>query len=607
MKSAVSGICWFLGMVCILLHTQTSWSQQNWGQQFASGRPHQENVTLSSSTLVELPLTALKNPSVLWFDEEYFKGQFPPDFKRSDVQNELIKQFAYARPSSAEDEAGYQSNIKKTFYVDYYGGTGNNDNLGSGRAAITGKFQVKGTGRTLMVNHSRADHSDGLLSLDHGLREILWSKILEDIPIPRAKVVALIDRGILDPLTGKKTVLVVREAPTRIAHFIPTLNISGTEKVRDDKRIAESFQYLDRALGVNDLRHNDFDFNSSKRIEALHQLFGRIAKFYAALYGRNFYHGQTSPSNFEIDGSLIDLNSLTATLGFLRLRLAPRFEDAAFEMNMTAKILVVQFLDTLKAQPQIKAWAALPPNEVFSSKFRAVYEKAYQFEMLRLTGVPLFILEQLKDTPEAQSLAKTLSEFSLRGSKETFYGMGLPKLAGEIDLHSLLVKIGEQPFDFHLMVSHRSLELLPKFADRSSFATQYASFMKLVNNLAVQEGVAPGHLVFFIQKNSVRLNRMLPQLSGKYSLNPPDAPEDFTAWVESFLAKNSIHTPFRPVLDNRESIEKIFEADVSEVPVRNWRDRLSGVSWISDCRHIMLGKLLPKDRPHAKWVQKIVK
>jgi hypothetical protein len=36
-------------------------------------------------------------------------------------------------------------------------------------------------------------------------------------------------------------------------------------------------------------------------------------------------------------------------------------------------------------------------------------------------------------------------------------------------------------------------------------------------------------------------------------------------------------------------------------------DRLSGISWISDCRHIMLGKLLPKDRPHAKWVQKNVK
>jgi hypothetical protein len=417
-----------------------------------------------------VPITAqrLKDARVVWVNENFWKewGNHLPEpiafpVGTAQFNQDLLAAFAFATSESAREEF-FVDGQYKSFWTDIYGGLGNNGNIGSGRAAAAGMFQIKGIGQTPMVVHNRPDHSSGRVTQAEAAFEVIWDQLLNGFNPLGSRVVAVIHAG-----TDEDQMLVIRANPIRPAHFMPiepivlaTLPPKQTEL--DQHRVQLAQQMLPK------------DFTTPEGYKAYIE---RIAKFRASMFASRYYHPYISASNQEIFGGLIDYNHMSMAPDFSKFftNEAKRM-DALGENTATKKILIHDFFDALRGN--LSSGRMDPPNFHESEQiFHLAYNQELALQMVRLTGIPSQALDAISDNGLVNRLGTALAALARKGALFQVPRFGLAEHATRYDMAQLFLQLSNPHISEELRVANAEVDL----RTFSGFKSLVADYLLLMN------------------------------------------------------------------------------------------------------------------------------
>lgn len=251
----------------------------------------------------------LSDASVAWLNRKWFVEQgldVLDPFVLQQIEAWLIDEFGYVVP--AQDKASPPAPAK-TFLADRYGGSGLAPHGGSGRAGISGKFQVKGIGATPLVGEvDDWAHSHGCCWLEEALREATFSLVADaEFPHGASPVIAVLDTGVNyvhgDGEVGERRALLIRPAPFRPAHlqraslFNPS-DEASLHHLEDVARVKDAWNYLQGGESSDPF---DLVLLTERMIDQI--IFGQVYRL---------FHGGYFTSNVTIDGQLLDFGSFSA-------------------------------------------------------------------------------------------------------------------------------------------------------------------------------------------------------------------------------------------------------------------------------------------------------
>lgn len=207
--------------------------------------------------------------------------------------------------------------------LEMYGGSGLGGNAGGVRCANYAGFQVKGTGPSELGGPGTDKwHRHGALSLQDAMRETVMGELIHlAAPHGAVRAMAIVDLGFtfatevgVDKLpSSAPRALLFRELSVRAAHFMrssfmnvgPNLALREVERMRDG--IPRFADWLCRDLG-------QVSFDDAA--QGLVLMFDRLMNQVAVLRTKRLVHGSLIPSNFCIDGRLLDFTTSTAVSTF---------------------------------------------------------------------------------------------------------------------------------------------------------------------------------------------------------------------------------------------------------------------------------------------------
>ncbi len=345
---------------------------------------------------VPFPVTRLRQPTCAYVNVDFMSAP------------EAIQNFGYAVASENETQDNYVAEVK-TFFAERYGGAGVGKNGGAGRCGTLGRFQIKGIGRTPLINaHSGAAdfwHSHGGIALVDAIQEAVWGEVLSvALPFGATRIGALILTGTkcwYEGADGKRTqaprALVVRESSVRPAHFMRSPFFRPPEKwahesdtVRVQQAIAKLPDYLPQSF---DLPNRNY---AARTESGLATMVSRFAQQFATAQTRRLLHGAVSPSNITIDGRWVDFGTATALPTYANTKScgAPTHFATLWEEHQR----ILPLIDTLcfyvnkyaRTEKTFKPVSAI----VLKQLYQSVYDKALDNAVLDLLGLPATFLQQ---------------------------------------------------------------------------------------------------------------------------------------------------------------------------------------------------------------------
>ena len=365
---------------------------------------------LDASLYQSFEAKQLSRPKLIWLNFELLRDlgiSIPEDGITEEFKQNLMKEFAYSVPQENDDMSSFTNN-KKTFYADRYGGEGAGLNQGSGRAGVTGAFQVKGIGRTPLVSTQTSfDHNHGGASLRESIQEAIWGEVSHrELPMGGNRVLMIIDSGTYTTWSdGSKEAraLIVREDAIRPAHFIEVAH-KNSEKV-DSKRVEANLKKIGRVLpfpaGAN---KDDYDYLKQTKY-GFKQAGLNFGGQYGVATAKKLYHGGSSPSNIELDGKFIDYGTMTYLPDYGEVKVLQDGIPFGQELNYHDKMSFGVLRD------------ALYNNKIFNEEdFRNIiddmsetFKRAYQYNLdiglLEQIGLPEEVAKELyKDEKVVQEL-----------------------------------------------------------------------------------------------------------------------------------------------------------------------------------------------------------
>lgn len=432
-------------IVFLILITLLSWPLAASGASFeemVSGPPVLKSSAFDDNTYIEVKTRRLKNARLMWLNERYLRERGILELPSEAL---VLEHLGFAVPHEGDPKEAFLS-AEKIYYADYYGGLGVGDNLGSGRAAATGRVQVKGVGRTQLVREADIWHSHGGASRREAIHEAIWGEMLHrELPYGAVRVVALISTGTFNQDgVGEPRALIVREDVVRPAHFLVPPTLKGEELKAAKQRVRRLIEKLPELLPLPpNLVRSQLAPAEAVRAGVREFVF-RVAHQYAASYAKSFLHGATSPSNIALDGRALDFGSQTAIDGFARVQTLAN--DAPFgDIKVVETDLLREFLTGLHENAPKKFKDVLPSTEQAVIQFRKDYARMREHEMLLLTGLPEEILLRLPAKTRAR-LARVLLEVAQAGNTKVFLVEGnaaVPENTGKYDLADILKKAAE--------------------------------------------------------------------------------------------------------------------------------------------------------------------
>ncbi|WP_139119974.1 hypothetical protein [Xanthomonas graminis] len=242
------------------------------------------------------------------------------------TRHELLNEYGY-HVLGAGDE--------KVFYAERYGGLGIFNNGGGVRCGLQGRYQVKGIGiNSLRGRSTPAAYSSGAMGLTEAVRELVWSRILNNaLPHGSPEVRAVMYLGEFSDDRKQKPqarYASIRESAWRIAHFERAQHFKPPPRsgiTHDSLRVMAALGVLasrsfNSAISIS---HPDFP---EGMLAALNSVAVKHAEQLAAARARRVMHGALSGSNSCLNGGWIDCGSIaqlpafaaipTFSLGFWR-------------------------------------------------------------------------------------------------------------------------------------------------------------------------------------------------------------------------------------------------------------------------------------------------
>lgn len=207
----------------------------------------------------------------------------------------------------------------KNGYLEMYGGAGLGANAGGVRCANVGDVQIKGIGLSCLAgNGTDKWHRHGAMSLQDAVKEAIFSELFHvAAPLGAVRAVGVHDLGVRfateigrEKLPGSAPrALFVREQSVRVGHFMRAsfMGVGPDLAVREVARMRNGIPSLvNHLVAVNEL------VNFGSAAQALLRMFDRLMHQIAVLRTKRLIHGSLIPSNFCIDGRLLDFTTSTA-------------------------------------------------------------------------------------------------------------------------------------------------------------------------------------------------------------------------------------------------------------------------------------------------------
>jgi hypothetical protein len=468
-----------------------------------ANQPPRNIRLVGAATYVTMPLYALEQPKLLWADNAFLLKQGIPN-------DQILKKFAYAAAVEGESKGGYLK-TQKTGYVDGNGGIGLNDNFGSGRAAIIDRdWQIKGSGKTMMVNKDADDgHRNGASLLGEGVHEAIWGKLLAaELPYGAYRTVAIIATGTM--ANSEPRVLIVREDPLRPAHYVINPTAEKMADPRDHARINEAMKHLVDALPQPPGFKSDV--KTEKFRSGIFELINRTATQHGYAWAHSLFHGGTSPSNAGMDGRMLDFGTFSAFDGYPNARVID--EDGFFgDLSLYKRDFLKDIRDSwVKTLPN-DLLAVLPSEQEWFVQFEKTFRQTQAVEMLRLAGVFTEFSETLAKRGEGLRLAKILIKLAKAGNekKVEIWDGENPFGNGTYNLGEILKAAASETGLVSTETNQQSklAHLIPDANLRESFLRSYNEVFTLERDLAKAHGISPaGELKYRKLAVNVRNKKM---------------------------------------------------------------------------------------------------
>ncbi len=203
--------------------------------------------------------------------------------------------------------------------IEMYGGAGLAGNAGGVRCANVGNLQIKGIGSTQLAGNSTDKwHRHGALSLQDAVRECVMGELFHcATPHGAVRGVGIADLAVsfvtevgLEGLPGSAPrALLFRELSVRVAHFMRSsfMNAGPELAHRELDRMRDGIPRFVDWLCSSGLTPG---FDAAAR--GVELVFDRLMRQVAVLRAKRLVHGSLIPSNFCIDGRLLDFTTSTA-------------------------------------------------------------------------------------------------------------------------------------------------------------------------------------------------------------------------------------------------------------------------------------------------------
>jgi hypothetical protein len=408
------------------------------------GAPFGKDRALESSSFVLVSLRKMSRARVVWVNWTYLvELGFPAPSNgvlTPSLEQVLLDAFAYRAPEPDDAPDALEGPPVK-FYADRYGGSGAGYNLGSGRAASRGAFQIKGTGATPLVHaKSSYSHRDGALRLENALREAVWGEIdQEEFPFGANRAVAVIDAGCWTRRQGeppRRRGLLVRPFPVRPAHVVPNLRHNpDADALRRQQR---------RIVGLLPTGEDEVQENGSRVRRGLLELVTRVAAQDAAGIVRKIRHGSINTTNIEITGKLLDYGTQSAQPGHGTTTPLPA---AAPLSTSRAAVRIPSVIDSLQELAFAFAiglpgsdGSRIPAADEIERTFKLHHGRAVLEELIGLCGLPTFVLQGRSPSKSYWALAFGLyaAAFNSARTMVPIYAR-VPRWTAEYDVGRILV------------------------------------------------------------------------------------------------------------------------------------------------------------------------
>ena len=466
--------------VWLVLYTLDCFSQAA-----SLGAPRNQ-AFLGVETYVTMPLRKLANAQLLYVDEETLMA-------RGIAVSQVLEKFGFAAPVDGEFNSSYLE-LSKTAYVDGNGGIGLNDNFGSGRAAtIETDWQIKGSGRTPLVNpNADSYHKNGAAVLAEGIHEAIWSQLLaRELPHGAYKVTAIIATGSTVSSgghEGQPRVLIIREDPLRPGHYVINPTAEAMNDARDRVRISAAMKHLVAALPQP--RGSVPQGESAQFRSGIFEFIDLQAAQHGYSWAHSLFHGGTSPTNAGMDGRMLDFGTFSAFDGYPKARVID--EDGFMgDTSLYKRDLLKNIRDSWVKTLSPSLLAALPTEEEWFERFEQTFQKTRQKEMLRLAGAFSELTEQLWKREEGRELAILILQLAEAGNdKEIEIWRGeSPFGGGTYNLKRILSAAASM--DLRNLNSDNShlKSLIADESTRKNFVKKYSALFNLQKTLASGFGI----------------------------------------------------------------------------------------------------------------------
>lgn len=392
-------------------------------------------------------------------------------------ESDFADEVGYAVPEKGDPPEWFTEG-EKTFWADLYGGNRIGGSKGSGRAADTGIFNIKGIGRTpnaapkeyedlktaiekkregitfprlselrsapleklkeYFLGIAKAifeavqsiSHLHGAASLREAIMEMIWGEILNrELPHGANRVPAIYSTGTathwFGPFSDERS-LIVREAELRPAHY---LSNSGWDSVRTRQLFRRMTEFLPKPK-VSPRA------NPKKRIKrGIEEWARRIADTYASQYAKSFYQGSSTTSNVGLSGKALDHGPTTALDGYTAAEMSNPEPNGSMNIYLTE--IIDPFLD------EIRRWVPpgsdVPTKDKIASLFTARFEWRVQRDFLWLAGVPVEHLDALMlDDASVEFAGHLVDAAKLGNDKPINSRYSIPRNTGRYRIQVLL-------------------------------------------------------------------------------------------------------------------------------------------------------------------------
>lgn len=509
-------------------------------------------------------LYRLKRPKLLWFDEAWFRQQgYSID---AAFEQNILDELAWAIPDPQEPRSAYTREAR-IYYADRYGGKGINGHRGSGRAASKGKIQIKGVGRTSLVNtyagKSDTEHSTGRVSLTEGLGETIASQIADqELPYGANRVVAVILTGTQFWDSSSRLwiprVLIVREDPLRPGHFITNANSNRTKREADRMKFVMST--IDQALPQ---AANSNPSTRSERIQlGVTELVRRHAQVAAYSYANRLLHSAFSPSNEEISGAALDYGSFMALDGYSR---AGRLQEGEYNGETKAvENVIKEIIKSLKTNLPAKERGLVLTEKQALKLFEETYHRSLAFDFVALVGLPKEFLARLRSSAAFQTLSETLINIAQDGNDQPIDALNsVIGRTGSYDLPRILQKMATTlamstaDFNDDTLIAELEAPLKSEILEvkvRHDLVTNFVQLLRETNTLASRGQISQAALRKYIFLAADLRNRRLAHL-----INDAVSGDYWAVAAETFVKKGNLMNLRQKINDAIETGRRTFK------------------------------------------------